>query len=109
MSENQPYGVSEDAWYPPYTSAPPPPKEQKPFRLFMWTFLFVQAVFAWLVVVGIVSVASSTDENCTLSEQDCQAMGAAVGTFGVGILLFLWVMVDIILGIGRLVVRTSRK
>jgi len=67
------------------------------WRKFTWFILAVQALF----VVWIISGVSSVSDSCsglTGSDLDiCQA-GTAVGaSIGVGIILFLWAVVDVIL------------
>ena len=86
---------------------PPPKKPKGLFRrhLFLWFFLAVQALFiAWLVV-GI----SGNAGIMTHGSEAAQA-GAEIGTtIGAGLIFGVWVGVDVILGVGRLIVVTSRR
>ena len=78
------------------------PKKQKGFvrrHLFLWFFLVVQVIFiAWLIV-GITGNASALHTTA----------GQVGTTIGAGLVFGLWVGVDVILGVGRLIVVTSRR
>ncbi|MCO1660302.1 hypothetical protein [Pseudonocardia humida] len=89
---------------PQGVQAPPTPPRRKR-RVFMWVFLAVQALF----LVWVVSSLSGAADNCDGRTGDalsaCQA-GTAVGAgLGLAVILFLWVAVDVILGITYLVTR----
>ena len=119
----------------PATTTPDAPagRTRKPRRIFMWFFLAVQAIFiAWLIT-GIVSAAHGIPADAHAqalayckgngwsplfkSYQDCIVhyangmRGAAeVGsTIGAGLVIGPWVVTDIILGIGRLIVVFARR
>jgi hypothetical protein len=105
------------------------PNTRKPRRVFMWFFLAIQLLFVAWVVSGIMSHtgASTADVNAGClhgawqglfkSQADCLVhyraglnQAASAGTaIGVGIVIVFWAIVDIILGIGRLVVLTARN
>lgn len=103
---------------------------KKPKRIFLWTFLSVQAIFLLWIVVGVIGNshgAPSADVHKVCdnggwrvlftSHADCMThyahaltqAGEAGTAIGVGLIIALWVAVDIILGVGRLVVVTSRR
>jgi hypothetical protein len=106
------------------------PKPRKRRRVFMWSFLAVQALFLTWVIVGMATIHTGPSHADLASacyhhnwwplfksQADCithygKALNDA-GTIGKGIglalVLGLWVVVDIILGIGRLVVLTARR
>lgn len=111
----------------------PAAKPRKRKRIFMWTFLAIQAIFiAWLIT-GIASAAHGIPADAHAqalayckgngwsplfkSYQDCIVhyangmRGAAeVGsTIGAGLVIGLWVATDVILGIGRLIVVFARR
>jgi hypothetical protein len=108
----------------------PAPKPRKRRRVFMWTFLAIQALFLAWVIVGMATVHTGPSHADLASacyyhnwwplfksQADCvthygKALNDA-GTIGKGIglalVLGLWVVVDVILGIGRLVVLTARR
>jgi len=109
---------------------PPPKPRKKRKRIFMWFFLAVQALFLIWIITGLATVhtAPTTSDVANLcgngqwqglftSYKDCVVHGANglndAGTIGKGIglalVIGLWVAVDIILGIGRLVVVFSRR
>jgi hypothetical protein len=89
-----------------------PPRRRKR-RVFLWVFLAVQLLFLVLVIIQASnggSVHSQAVAYCHahpdqyLSFADCVSLyggGDKVGTaIGVGLLIVLWVIVDVILGIG---------
>jgi hypothetical protein len=102
---------------------------RKSKRIFMWTFLAIQGLFIAWVISGIMSHTGATTAEVNAgclhgawqglfqSQSDCLIhyrnglnQAATAGTaIGVGIVIVFWAIVDIILGIGRLVVLTSRK
>jgi hypothetical protein len=106
-----------------------PPPRRKRHRVFLWSFLAVQAVFVILIIVYATESTGPSHADLVSgcyhgawsplfsSQADCVkhyggALNAAghVGQ-GIGIVLViaLWVAADVILGVGRLVVVTSRR
>lgn len=94
------------------TQTKPPPQQEaapktarKHHRWFLWFFLAVQALFiAWMITGFVGNWGGMTTGN------EASQFGAQVGTtIGAGLMFGLWVGVDVILGIGRLIVLTSRK
>lgn len=80
-----------------------PAKKKK--RVFMWVFLAIQALF----IVWIVSATAGASDNCAgevgSALEACQA-GTAVGAgIGIFLILFLWMIVDVILGVTYLITR----
>lgn len=89
------------------SAQPVQPKKRK--RVFMWSFLVIQAIFLIWIIAGIAYAGGNTDTCGTLSAQTC-ADASNVGTaIGVGLVIGLWVAVDVILGISRLIVVHSRR
>jgi hypothetical protein len=81
----------------------PPAKKKR--HIFRWVFLAIQVIFLIWIIAG----ASSASDNCNGKTGDalnaCQA-GTAVGAgIGVIVIVFLWVAVDLILGITYFIVR----
>ena len=75
------------------------------FRVFTWVILVVNVLF----LIWIISALGAAGNNCAGLQGDalraCQAgtaVGAGIGTI---IILFLWALVDVILGILWLVTR----
>jgi len=105
----------------------PAPKPRKRRRVFMWTFLAIQAAFvAWMLSVVFASTGASPADIAQTcgnhawyplwkSYSDCAAHSGVVAAHDVakGLALTmqigLWVAVDVILGIGRLVVVFARR
>jgi hypothetical protein len=87
------------------------PKRKK--RVFMWVFLVVQALFLIWLISSLTGQKDAVDATCTgltgtdLTDcQDAAGAGAAVGS-GIAffLVLFLWTMVDVILGVIYMVTR----
>jgi hypothetical protein len=72
-------------------------------RKFSWVILAINALF----LIWIIAAVAGSDANCgpELSAQACQD-ATAIGTgLGVAVIIFLWAMVDVILGVVWLVTR----
>jgi hypothetical protein len=80
------------------------PKRKKR-RIFRWVFLAIQALF----IIWIISGVSGASDNCAgetgQALEACQAGTAVGGTIGVFMIVFLWLAVDVILGVGYLIFR----
>lgn len=109
------------------------PERQSPKRrrrrVFMWTFLAIQALFVIWIVAGLFTKTGPTTaqvvslcgkgqwQGLFTSYHDCVVHGANGLTqagdlgkgIGVALIVVLWAVVDIILGIGRFVVLTARR
>jgi hypothetical protein len=84
----------------------PPVKKQR--HIFRWVFLAIQVLFLIWIISGVNSASDNCDGEVGTALDACQA-GTAVGAgIGVGIVIFLWVAVDIILGITYLIFRKKR-
>jgi hypothetical protein len=123
------------AWQPVSpinVQSPLPITPKKRPRVFMWSFLAIQALFMLWIIVGIHSNAtnqgtettSQAIQFCSNGWQDLynsyaacvQSYGGTLnaasdtGTaIGAGIIIFIWVATDVILGIGRLIVLAARR
>jgi hypothetical protein len=76
--------------------------------VFLWTFLAIQALFLAWIIAGI--VATRDPGNCgSLDAQTCRNATDAGAAIGVGLIVFLWAAMDVILGVGRWVVVSSRR
>ncbi|MGW0939124.1 hypothetical protein [Streptomyces sp. NPDC002666] len=82
-----------------------PPKKRK--RVFMWTFLAIQVVFLLWVILGATSGGASDCGN--LSAADCNDASNAGTAIGVGLIIGLWAIVDVILGATYAVIRLARR
>jgi len=79
------------------------------WRKFTWFILVIQVIF----VIWIIAGASSASSNCDGLVGDeldiCQA-GTAIGAgLGIGIIIFLWAFVDIILGLIWLITNRGQR
>ena len=80
------------------------------FRPLTWVIIAVQVLF--LIWLG--SVFNSVSGNCadevTQSGQDACAAGTAIGAgIGVMFILFLWAMIDVILGVTWVVTNKNKR
>lgn len=93
-----------------WTNPPPavPPADGKPkHRIFLWIFLAVQILFLLWIIVGAARGGSDCESLKADLCNDAQNVGKAIG---VGLIIFLWAAVDVILGFSYLVYRlASRK
>jgi hypothetical protein len=82
-------------------------------RVFRWVFLSIQVLFLVWVIAGASSASSSAQKYCThqtgLDMQTCLSAHHAGTAIGVGILIALWVAVDVILGITWAIIHFTRK
>ncbi|WP_239008495.1 hypothetical protein [Streptomyces sp. Tue 6075] len=84
---------------------PPPRSPRKKHRV----FLGVQLLFLIWLIAGIAS-GSGTPEDCgTLDKQACNDAENAGTAIGVGLIIVLWAVVDVILGITYAVHRLARR
>ena len=115
--------INTPATLPP--AAEKPPRKKK--RVFMWTFLAIQAAFiAWVASVlfaGTGASPAAIAQTCGnhawyplwKSYNDCAAHSGIVAAHDIGkglaiaAILGTWVAIDVILGIGRLVVVFARR
>lgn len=78
------------------------------WRPFTWVILAINLLFVWWVIAGIASASHAADCG-TLSQSTCDG-AAAVGTaIGIGIIIFLWAAIDVILGVSWAVTRPKRR
>jgi hypothetical protein len=112
---------------PAAEAAPQTAKPRKRKRVFMWTFLAIQALFViWILGAVLSGTGASPAEIAQTcghhawyplwkSYNDCAAHSGVVAAHDVGkglaitLQIVLWCVVDFILGIGRLVVVTARR
>lgn len=97
---------STPQWQPP---PPPPQTSRKNRRIFLWVFLAVQLLFLIWLITGIASGAGTPEDCDTLDQQTCNEAENVGTAIGVGLILILWAVVDIILGITYAVYRFSKR
>jgi hypothetical protein len=79
------------------------------WRKMTWFIVIVNILFLIWLIAGT-GAAASNCEGLVGDELDICEAGTAVGaTIGAGIIIFLWVLVDIILGILWLVTNRGRR
>jgi hypothetical protein len=99
-----PHGQGWGAQYPQQ-----PPQAQKPprkrRRVFMWFILAVNVLFLWWIIAGVGGNADNCAGEVGQALEDCQT-ATNIGTgIGVVFIIFLWAMVDVILGVIYFVTR----
>ncbi|MFB7341864.1 hypothetical protein [Streptomyces hydrogenans] len=102
-----PYG-NPPQWQRPESFATPQGPRKK-HRLFLWTFLAIQVLFLiWVILAA--SSGSGTPEDCgTLDRQTCNDAENTGTAIGVGLLIFLWAAMDVILGISYAIYRVAKR
>lgn len=74
-------------------------------KIFKWTLI----AFNVLMILWLVSYAGQLAELSSNAQNDAERAGTAIGgTLGVGMLLTVWVMGDIILGLATLLTRPRK-
>lgn len=79
------------------------------WRPLTWVILAVQVLFVIWLIVGLNSVASDT--SCSNDEySDACRAGEAIGAgIGIGLIIFLWALIDVILGVVWMVTNKSKR
>lgn len=105
MSQS-PYQPQPQPQYPPPNPGLAPARKRH--HIFRWFFLIVQVIFLIWIIAGAHSATSNV--HCQyLNHHDCQ-QAADVGTsIGVAVIVFLWIGIDLVLLVGRLLVLLGRK
>lgn len=79
------------------------------WRKFTWFILVVQVLFLIWIIAGVGSASGNCAGEVGDALDACQA-GTAIGaSIGVGLIIFLWVFVDIILGLIWLVTNRGQR
>jgi hypothetical protein len=98
-------------WGMQYPQQPPeqPPKPKKRRRAFMWVILAINALFLW----WILATASNTADDCAYLHgqalEECQTATGIGGGLAIIFIIFLWAMVDVILGVIYIVTRRRNE
>jgi hypothetical protein len=87
-----------------HTGVEATPRKKKR-HVFRWVFLAIQVLFLIWIIGGASSAAGNCAGETGQALEACEA-GTAVGA-GIGVILivFLWMAVDVILGVGYLIFR----
>jgi len=100
---DQPPPMQQPIWDGQQWVGPAPQPQQpakKRHRVFLWVFLAIQALFIYWVIGGAHAASTSNHDCGSLSAKACQDAADAGTGVGVFLIIVLWVLVDIILGIG---------
>ena len=81
---------------------------RKPRRIFRWVFLAVQVIFVIWIIAGLVGTHHGTDCG-TLDANTCEAATDVGASIAVYLIVMFWAAVDVILGLGYVVFRLSRR
>ena len=106
-----PYGATQEVWIPPYAEGQPVPSEpRKKKRVFMWTFLAIQALFLIWVITGLASTGSTpADTGGVLTQEEANTARDAGAAIGIVMIVGFWALVDFILGLTWAVVKLARR
>ncbi|MFJ8932054.1 MULTISPECIES: hypothetical protein [unclassified Streptomyces] len=75
----------------------------------MWFFLAVQVIFLLWIILGARSSSGTPDGCGSLDAQTCNDAESVGTAIGVGLIILLWAITDIILGITYAVIRLARR
>lgn len=90
----------------PTSDTTPDTKPRKHRRIFPWVFLLIQVLF----LVWIITGTASGHANCgSLDAQTCANATNAGKAIGAGLIIALWVAVDVILGVTYAIFRMTRR
>lgn len=78
-------------------------------RFMKWLLLGFNLLMIVWIIAGIASNNNSTADCGTLSAEACDAAGDVGTTIGVGILIVLWALGDIILGVLYLISPSKKR
>ncbi len=94
-----------------WTNPPPlPSPDEKPRRrVFLWVFLTIQALFLAWVLFGVGARAGDPPYCDGLEADFCNSAETVGTTLGVVLMIFLWLAVDVILGISYLIYRVASR
>jgi hypothetical protein len=86
-----------------------PATKKKKKRIFLWAFLFVQAIFLIWVIAGISSASGQANDCGSLDADTCNA-ASDIGTgIGVALVIGLWCVADFLLGVGYGIYRLAKR
>jgi hypothetical protein len=76
-------------------------KQHRKHRVFPWIFLAIQIIFLVWIILG-----ANSGGDCPEGQEGACEAGTAIG---IGLIIALWVAVDIILGLTYIVFRMFRR
>jgi hypothetical protein len=79
------------------------------WRPFSWVILGINVLFLIWIIGGVASSGGAPEDCGSLSAETCNDAEAVGTAIGAGILVFLWAIVDVILGVIWLVTRPKRR
>lgn len=79
------------------------------WRPFTWIIVVINVLFlAWVISAG--GAAAGNCEGLTGADLDACQVGTGIGaTLGIGVIIFFWALIDVILGVVWLVTRSGRR
>lgn len=79
------------------------------WRPLTWFVLVVQGLFIWWLIAGMSNVSQQTAECANQAYSDACEAGTAIGaSIGIGMIIFLWALIDVILGVIWMVTNKTR-
>lgn len=86
-----------------------PPQQgvsKRKVRVFSWVIVAINVLCLLFVIVAINGAAQRYGTDCqSLDQRTCEAAQGIGSTIGVGLLVFAWMAIDVILGVIWLVTR----
>jgi hypothetical protein len=71
----------------------------------MWAILAINALFLWWIIAGVGGTADNCAGEVGQALEDCQTATNIGAGIGIIFIVFLWALVDVILGVLYLVTR----
>ena len=71
----------------------------------MWVILAINALFLWWIISGLSNAADNCADLRGQALEDCQTATGIGAGIGIIFIIFLWAMVDVILGVLYIVTR----
>jgi hypothetical protein len=99
--------MSDSLSIQPDSTTAPKPKRRR--RVFLWVFLAIQVIFLIWIIAGVHGATTAPTDCGVLDAQTCQSATDAGAAIGAGLIIGLWVAVDIIVGGSYAVYRLSTR
>jgi len=84
-------------------------KKKRQYHVGMWLFLLLQVLFVVWIISAIAQGAGAPTDCHGLDTKSCNDAESAGTAIGVGLVVALWVAVDVITGMVWLVVHFARR
>jgi hypothetical protein len=79
------------------------------WRKLTWFILAVQVVFLVWIIAGVNEVSDNCAGEVGSAKELCEGATAVGASIGVGLIIFLWIFVDIVLGLIWLITNRGQR